>query len=107
MGKYVFVVQSEPTEGNEDAYNDWYDNVHLGEVLTVPGFVAAQRFKVQDGSEGLQYLALYELDTDDPQASLAALGAGIKAGDIHMSDAINGPTIQSTMYGPIGERMTA
>ena len=107
MAKYVFLVHSQPTEGGEDAYNDWYNNVHLGEVLTIPGFVAAQRFKVQDGSDGLQYLAIYELETDDPQAALAALGAGIQAGDVKMSDAIDGPSIVSTMFEPIGARMTA
>ena len=30
MAKHVFVVLTNPLEGKEDAYNDWYTNVHLG-----------------------------------------------------------------------------
>jgi hypothetical protein len=41
MAKHVFVVLTNPVEGKEDTYNDWYTNVHLGDVLKVPGIVAA------------------------------------------------------------------
>jgi hypothetical protein len=50
--------------------------VHLPDVLTIPHIVAAQRYKVaaQDpriptsgtAEAGVQYLALYEFDTDAP-----------------------------------------
>jgi len=46
--KYIIAVYSNPTEGNEDAYNQWYSDTHLAEVLQVPGFVAAQRFKLDE-----------------------------------------------------------
>jgi hypothetical protein len=29
MAKHVFVVLTNPVEGEEDTYNDWYTNVHL------------------------------------------------------------------------------
>jgi hypothetical protein len=45
---------------HEAAWNDWYDNVHLPELLSVPGFVTAVRFR-QLGAEG-HYLAMYEID---------------------------------------------
>jgi hypothetical protein len=48
---------------HEAAWNDWYDNVHLPELLSVPGFVSAVRFR-QLGAEG-HYLAMYEID--DPR----------------------------------------
>lgn len=48
MTKHVLLVFTSPTEGNEAQYNDWYNNVHLAEVLTTDGFVRAQRFKVSD-----------------------------------------------------------
>jgi hypothetical protein len=48
MARHTFVVFTNPTEGQEDEYNDWYDNTHLSDVLKVEGFVAAQRFKLAD-----------------------------------------------------------
>lgn len=110
MAKHVFLVLSNPTEGKEDEYNDWYDNIHLGEVIQVPGFTAAQRFKLDGeptrGEAGHKYMAIYEMDTDDPQGSIAALGSAIEAGKIQMSDAIDGPTISATVFTPHGGRKT-
>ena len=68
------IVQTGPVEGCEDDYNRWYENVHIPEVLDLPGFVAAQRFKlsgVQRGSETLphnNYLVIYELTIDPGEA---------------------------------------
>ena len=33
----------------EDEYNEWYDSVHLPDVLAVPGVRSARRFKLADG----------------------------------------------------------
>jgi hypothetical protein len=46
MAKHVFVVFTNPVEGKEATYNDWCDNRHLPDVLDVPGFVSAQRFRL-------------------------------------------------------------
>ena len=48
MAKHVFVVFTNPVEGKDATYNDWYDNRHLPDVLDVPGFVSAQRFRLSD-----------------------------------------------------------
>jgi hypothetical protein len=45
---------------HEAARNDWYDNVHLPDLLSVPGFVSAVRFR-QLGAES-HYLAIYEIE---------------------------------------------
>ena len=78
MAHYKLVVLSNPTEGKEDEYNDWYTNQHLGDVVAIPGYVSAQRFKLRHpmGFEHThQYLAIYEVETDDPDAAIAALQA--------------------------------
>jgi hypothetical protein len=59
-------------------YNEWYTDVHLKDVLKVPGIVAAQRFKLSDVQRDAppfpwQYLALYEIETDDLNRTLAEL----------------------------------
>ena len=45
MPRYNLIVLTNPVDGREDEYNDWYTNVHLDDVLKVPGVVAAQRFR--------------------------------------------------------------
>lgn len=111
MSKYILAVHSNATEGKDDDYNDWYNNVHLGEVLQVQGFVAAQRFSVAAGpvageKPAHKYLAIYELETSDPQASLAALSDAVSSGKMNMTDAINSEDVAASLYGPISDRVT-
>ncbi|MGI9624473.1 MAG: hypothetical protein ACR2PK_16700, partial [Acidimicrobiales bacterium] len=70
-------VYSNPVDGREDEYNDWYDSVHIAEVLEVEGFVGCQRFSVDPGTDSApaRYLAIYEIDSEDPVASFATLQA--------------------------------
>lgn len=111
MSRSVYVVHSNPVEGREDEYNDWYNNQHIPDVLAVPGFVAAQRFKVDDiprnASAPHRYLALYEIEGDS-SAALAALGEAV-AGGMHMSDAMDRSPEKGTkayLYTPVADRVT-
>ena len=93
MTTHVFVVFTNPVEGKEDVYNAWYDNVHLPDVLDVPGFVSAQRFRLSDtqraaGPFPWRYLALYNIETDDLQGTLATLGARSGTSAMVLSDAL-------------------
>ena len=112
MAKYILSVHSNAAEGREDEYNDWYNNIHLGEVLAVPGFVAAQRFAYTGQSAAgdapaHKFLAIYELETDDPQASLDALGEEVSSGRMNISDAIRMDDVAAALYGPISGRVTS
>jgi hypothetical protein len=110
MGRYVLVVQSNAVADTDAAFNDWYDNVHLGEVLELAGFVAAERFQVEGdpvaGSSEHRYLALYELETDDPQDAMAALGAAAQ-GSMNISDTLDMGNVSAVLYSSLGERVTA
>jgi hypothetical protein len=113
MSKYTFVVLSNPTTpGQEAEYNEWYNKVHIPDVLNVPGFVAAQRFKVADaqlgnGTPAHRYLALYEIETDDPRRSLDDLKKRIGTADMVMSDAIDMKGISAALFKPVAERVRA
>jgi len=109
MPHFKYVVFTEPKPGQDDAYNHWYDNVHLAEVVAVEGFVAAQRFKLVDLPHNTQpasrYMAIYEIEADDPKAvldNLTAIGAG---GGMVLSDALDRDSVKTILYQPIGERM--
>jgi hypothetical protein len=61
-------VTSDPVPGREAEYETWYNEAHLPEVLSIPGFAAARRFVATDvdplTGEGLgaRYLTLYQID---------------------------------------------
>jgi len=35
----IQIVFSNPFEGKDDEFNEWYDNVHLPQVLAMPGVI--------------------------------------------------------------------
>src|SRR5271155_6025172 len=97
MTRAVLVVQSRPSDpSREREYNDWYDNVHLGEVCAIDGIVSARRFQLSDDQmnganrdeSARQYLAIYEISSDDVGATLRAITEARLDGTLHMSDAI-------------------
>ena len=49
MASHRLFVFTQPVEGKDAEYNDWYDKIHLKEVLEIEGFVAAQRFALAEG----------------------------------------------------------
>lgn len=88
MPRGVLVVRSRPVSPErEDEYNAWYSGVHVTELLQVPGFVSARRFRrVSEG--GTEYLAVYEVEADDLAAPLQELRRRSAAGETTRSDAI-------------------
>jgi len=80
MGKYNLIALTNPVDGRDDEFNDWYTNEHLDDVLKLPGMVAAQRFCLNDVQhrKGLlewKYMAIYEIEIDDISETLGALAA--------------------------------
>ena len=90
MPKGIMVVQSRPVDpAREDEFNDWYSNTHLPEILAVPGFLSARRYKVHDAAAGESaYLAIYEIDAEDLTDPVNELRARSAAGQTHASDAL-------------------
>lgn len=111
MARHVFVVFTNPTTPAQEAeYNGWYDDTHLSDVLDVPGFVSAQRFKLSDtqraaGPFPWRYMALYHIDTDDLKATLGALATRYGTSAMVMSDALAAERM-AWMFDPITENVT-
>ena len=87
MGKML--VFTNAVDGRDDEFNQWYDEVHLVEVLALPEFVGATRHKLADAQmfpdQSHGYLAIYEYKGYAADA-IAALGAG--AARFNMSDSM-------------------
>jgi hypothetical protein len=87
LEKGICYVASLPTSPEREAeYNDWYDNVHLPEVVACPGFVSGRRFGPAE--PGLPYIAIYEIESESVQESVDGMWAAFAAGDITASTAI-------------------
>ena len=111
MTKHVFVVLTNAAPGKEDAYNDWYTNQHIPDVLAIPGLVAAQRFTLSADQRAApplpyKYLALYEIETDDLKGLLATLNERAGTSAMVISDAIDQQRL-AWIYTPITERIEA
>lgn len=65
MPKFKMLILSNPVVDRDDAFNRWYDDIHLPDVFAVPGVTGAERYRFRTG-EGWKYLAIYDLDCDDP-----------------------------------------
>jgi hypothetical protein len=111
MSQFILVVQSNASKGADAEYNDWYNNVHLAEVLQIEGFTAAQRFAVKGdpvaGASSHAYLAIYEMETEDPRSVLDSLAAAVSDGTINMSDAIDTNDVSAVLFEPISGRVLA
>jgi len=88
----LFIALTNPIEGEDDAFNKWYDAQHVPEVLDVPGVVAAQRYDItelqvpddQDLPAQLpppthRYMVIYELD-NEPDIVMAEFLKRVMAG---------------------------
>ena len=71
------LVYIRPLEGKEDEFNDWYNNIHLQEVVAIDGFISAQRYELtaaqQMPEQEYKYLALYELEDENVAATIENL----------------------------------
>jgi len=108
MATHRLVVFTEAMPGRDGEFNEWYDEVHLKEVLEVDQFTAAQRFALSDTQmEGTpdapgRYLAIYEIEAEDLKSALEKLGGA--GGEMTMSDSLDQGRASAWAYSSIGER---
>jgi hypothetical protein len=46
QNRYVYLVMSDPLPGREADFNDGYQNMHMGDLVQLPGWTGAQRFRL-------------------------------------------------------------
>mgnify|MGYP000569075000 CR=1 FL=1 len=96
MAEYKLVVMTSAVEGREDEFNDWYDNEHLGDICALPGFTDASRYELEsfgENSMGHKYLAIYDMETDDVDATMQNMIGEATSGRMHISEAMAMPTV--------------
>lgn len=109
MAKYNLIALTNPLEGRDDEFNDWYTNVHLADVLKLPGVIAAQRYRLADEQHRPKplewsYMAVYEIEIDDISRTLSALKAASGTEAMPLSPALS-PERMVWIYEPITDRV--
>jgi len=64
--KGLFIVKANVKPEDEDAFNRWYDEDHMPKALNrFPGVISGRRYKIMDGGDGYNYMALYEFESQE------------------------------------------
>jgi hypothetical protein len=101
----IIMTFSDPVQGADTEYDDWYQNVHLPQVCQIPGVRSGQRFRLVDigadadaaKSSGPRNVAVYQVDAD-PRTVLAEIGARSRSGALDASPAIDRSSISATLW---------
>lgn len=110
MPKCKLIALTSPAPGKEAEYHDWYQNTHLPEMLSFPGAQQAQRFKLVTkmiGADPNQYLAIYDIEVDDPATFLGAVGQAAAAGKLTQGTASDDATTYTALFVECDEPVTA
>ena len=102
MADYQLIVLSNARDGRDEEFNQWYDHVHLKDVLMVDGIVGARRFKLS-GHDQWGYLAVYDVECDDPQRVVQELLSRAGTDRMPLSDAFDLDHYIMTVASPISE----
>jgi hypothetical protein len=105
MLPYILAVTTRPVSGRAAEFDRWYEEIHIPEVLAVPGFATGRWYRHAAPAEEPGYLAVFEIETDDLQCTLAALDAA--RATMTTTDAIDSAATDVTVYEVLGEHRVA
>ncbi|MGA3158908.1 MAG: substrate-binding domain-containing protein [Steroidobacteraceae bacterium] len=104
---YYLYVLNDPVAGREEEYNNWYDHQHAPDVVSIPGFISAQRYIWSehqlrpDARPPTKYLIEFKIVTDDIAAVYAEVIRRIREHITVMGTAIAPGTGGSYTYRAI------
>lgn len=93
MAKYNLLIFTNAKPGQDAEFNLWYDEKHLPELVTLDAVAGGKRYDVFPGLGGqpakFKYLAVYELEGDDPQAAASQILEAAQTGKLSPSDTVD------------------
>ena len=89
MANHRLIVFTNPKEGREQDFRDWYVNTHLAEVSNLDGLIPGQLYTLAPpvAEGGHRHMAVYELAEARLGEAQQALGGALKGGTLNMTDA--------------------
>jgi hypothetical protein len=108
--RQMYFVFGNARPGMEAEYNEWYDNVHLPQVLAMPGVISAQRFDLLTPESASafpvthRYLAVYEFEGDADKIMLSMREASA-SGEMAMHEGLEIETVQMSFWKAHGPKL--
>ena len=111
MSHSLMIVFTNAVDGQDEAFNEWYDTQHLSDVVACPGVRSARRYELAQfeppSGENLpslpspshRYLAVYELD-GEPNQVMAEFVRRMEQGKMPLSDAFDLTTVSMMIWSP-------
>ena len=65
MATVLFIVKATIPRKKEAAFNRWYNEEHVPQVLRFNGAVSGRRYKMILGEDKFEYMALYEFANEE------------------------------------------
>lgn len=80
MAKGLLVVESNCADPAREAeFNEWYDKIHLPDMLETLGFISGTRYEnAQPGEGKAKFLTICEIEADDIGATVRALNDNMR-----------------------------
>jgi hypothetical protein len=95
VARFSYVVLTCAAKGREEEFSRWYDEQHLNDVRRVAGVISARRFQLLDqrttdlAAPSWQSLAIYEIESGDPQSVLRAISSVAGTEAMPLSEALD------------------
>lgn len=117
MPHAIMLAFTQPTSAEtENAYNDWYSNKHIHDLVTIQGVIAATRYKIAQDVETLPgvvgpeqaYLAIYEIEGKteaDLEKFAAVLREALADGTADISPSLDMAKLGASLCLPLTERL--
>ena len=110
MRQYQMVVLSNPVVGREQECEDWYQQEHLQDMVKLPGFTSAQRFRLAHSMEEgnpYQYMAVYKIETDSIDDTMKTLVERAGSGELKVSTALDTQNAYAVVYDSCGDAVVS
>lgn len=107
MPRHSLLVLTTPFEGTDEEFNRWYDDQHLADVLDIPGFLSARRYRIVESryqGEALlrwRYLAIYEIECDDLSQALDEIRKRSNTAAMPISDTLDMSQVATLVMQPL------
>jgi hypothetical protein len=97
--RHIHLAFANPAPGKEAEFEDWYENVHVPDLLKVEGYISGQRFRLSEKQKPTlneptlrimpthRHLTIYELDCS-PETYIERTKEALKKGIISHSNVV-------------------
>jgi len=106
---HVLVVLANAATGTDGEFTRWYDEVHIPDLLSVPGVVSAKQFRLAENqmrgvkTRPYEYMVVYQLESDDPKAVVDEIMSRLRSGQIEVSPTLDVARTLNLLFEQTGE----